>query len=186
MKRILLSIGILIFLHPVMARAADLVVDAPKSSITFLSKTTTHDFRGKAGKVSGELVVNADHISASGHVAVDILAISTGNNTRDTNMYKMFAASLFPAITLDVSKVDIVPAADGTEAKAVLHAVLAMHGIHQDVTIPALVTLDHGQYICAGSFSVSLKAFDLHAPSFFFVKVADPVQVDFSIVFKVP
>lgn len=186
MKRILLIIGILIFLQPLMAQAADLQVDAQNSSITFLSKTTTHDFRGKAGKLSGQLVLNADHTSASGRVDVDVLGISTGDNTRDANMYKMFAAALFPAIVLDVNKVDIVPAADGTEAKAVLHGVLTMHGIHHDVTIPAHVTLDHGRNICAGSFSVSLKAFDLHAPSFLFIKVADPVQVDFSIVFKAP
>ncbi len=183
---IMISILLLTFPAPAKAAPANLVMDMHASSFAFSGKSSLNDFHGTAGKVSGRLVFPDSGPVATGEVQVTVLSLDTGNVMMNHHMFAMFEPKDFPRIGLVVAPLDLSKAREGTDSPVVVHGVLTMHGVSRDASIPAKVRFDHGRYVCRGSFPISLKDYNLRAPRFLFIRVADQVQVDFSAVFSPP
>ena len=185
MRKFLFAIYILFLFCQtvVLAQTTDLVLDAKASSIGFFGRATLHSFHGKAGAVSGKLSLSKDSQLATGSVEIPELSLATGNKAQDQKMYAMFEAAAHHNINLNIMTVDFSGVQEGADKLVAVHGVLTMHGVSQDVLISAKARLDHGRYVCAGSFPVSLQEYKLQAPRLFFIKVTDQVLVNFFVVF---
>jgi len=156
-------------------------VDSKNSTITFMGKSTTHDFEGKVGNIKGQLLVNDKDASANGYVQVDVLSLNTGNKTRDNNMYAMFNVKTFPLVSFDIQKADF---SNVRQQEGYFQGTLNLHGVSRPLHVKVHVLVDKDTYECQGTFKVSLQEFGLKAPSVFgIIRVADQVNVQFKVIF---
>jgi polyisoprenoid-binding protein YceI len=188
MKEILLAFAILLLTCPVLVRAnaADWVVDSKASSVNFLVKSTLHDIHGTVGTIDGKLTLPDGGLAATGETEVSVHSLATGNRSMDRNMYAMFEAKAFPVVTLKIISIDLSGVREGADRQVVIRGLLTIHGVSREISIPAKAGRDHGRYVCEGSFSVSLKDYEMRPPRMLFLKVADQVLVHFSVIFVLP
>ena len=113
----------------------------------------------------------------------------SGNLIRDANARRgVFETGEYPSVTLRAEGVeaDTASLAVGETKRVRLVGRLDMHGVSQEVTVPAEVSRDTGQsgevLRAEGSFSVLLSDYSMDRPSFLGTTVNDEVTVRFNVV----
>lgn len=158
-------------------------VDRQKSNISFIIHSTLHEVNGQEREISGGFVQEQNLIK--GVVDVGVNGLSTNNNDRDRNMYKMFNASSFAQIHFAFDHTDILNILDHQDGLIAFLGVMTIHGISHPVTISSRGWMLDKSLVCEGNMRIHLKDYDLKPPSVLgLIRVKDEVFVQFRILFS--
>ena len=136
---------------------------------TFQLKRGTLEFAPDAGKLSGEIVVDA----ASG---------SSGSGMRDHKMNKeVLETSRYPEIVFHPDRIEGTVAAQGKSSVRV-HGMFNIHGVDREITVPAEVEMSAAHWNATVHFTVPYAAWGMKNPSTLFLKVNDSVEIDLTAV----
>jgi len=155
--------------------------------ITFLATSTLHDVSGSARCQPFAVLVVRDatgkEFISSVEVAVPVAGMDTGNRSRDGQMREMFHSGQFPRIHAAAQDVDVdrIRMAMGKDpgGKAPLDLLLRIREVERKIRATAGNLKESGDRVAFDlEFPVSLREFDLKAPSVFgIVRVGDRVSV---------
>jgi polyisoprenoid-binding protein YceI len=136
---------------------------------TFQLKRGTLEFAPDAGKLSGEIVVDA----ASG---------SSGSGMRDHKMNKeVLETSRYPEIVFHPDRIEGTVAAQGKSSVRV-HGMFNIHGVDREITVPAEVEMSADHWNATVQFTVPYATWGMKNPSTLFLKVNDSVEIDLTAV----
>jgi hypothetical protein len=192
-------ITITIFLYPIIlalslpcpTRADSVIRYAGHCDIEFCGTSNLHDFSGTVTSRPFEIIATPSddlyEILRTTEVEVEIKKMDTGIGLMNKNMYKMFEADTYPLIT-------------GTIADSPQNAAIAAIGIAPGESLPLAITLHgktntvnaaiedvtqekDGTTVITGVFDLSLTAYGIEPPTFFFIfKVGDTVHLRVKVV----
>jgi polyisoprenoid-binding protein YceI len=168
--------------------------DAPASAtirgacdIAFLVTSTLHDVSGSARCLAFEAVLAGDPagdpVIPVVEVEVEVAGMDTRNKSRDGQMREMFLSDRFPRIHAAAHAVNVRRLREeigkGHEGKAPLDLLLRIRDVERTVHATASNLKESGDRVTFDlEFPVSLKEFDLNAPSVLgIVRVGDKVSV---------
>ena len=155
--------------------------------VAFLATSTLHDVSGSAHCMPFAAVLARDaegrRIIPTVEVEVPVAGMDTRNKTRDGKMREMFLAERFPRIHAAAKDLDVerlrAEIGRGLEGGASIDLLLRIRDVERRVRATASNLKEAGEQVSFDlEFPVSLKEFDLKAPSFFgIVRVGDKVSV---------
>jgi polyisoprenoid-binding protein YceI len=168
--------------------------DAPASAtirgacdVAFLVTSTLHDFPGSARCLPFEAVLAGDTagdpVIPVVEVDVAVAGMDTRNKSRDGQMREMFRSDRFPRIHAAAHDVNVERLREemgkGHEGKAPLDLFLRIRDVERKVRATASNLKESGDRVTFDlEFPVSLKEFDLKAPSVLgIIRVGDKVSV---------
>jgi len=126
---------------------------------SFLLKRGTIRFDAATGQASGELVVDAT------------------SGARDRNMHKnVLESARYPEIVFRPDRVEGKVTLQGTSHVG-LHGMFSIHGANHEITLPAVVENDDGQYTADITFAVPYVEWGMKNPSTLFLRVSDKVEI---------
>ena len=175
---------------PAGAASADAAVPARilgACDVAFLATSTLHDISGSARCLPFEADLVRD---AGGHpflpivnVEVSVAGMDTRNKSRDRQMREMFQSDRFPRIHAAAHDVDVgrlrAEIGKGRDGKSSIDLLLRIRDVERNVRATASDLKESGERVTFDlEFPVSLKEFDLKAPSILgFIRVGDEVSV---------
>lgn len=192
-KSILLAAALLAPIAATSPRAGFVVL--PQSKLWVDGTSSVRGFSCKATDFNVDLDAGPGLTSAvlAGQKAVKTVAVTVptakldcGNGTMNDHMREAIKASENPTIQFKLTGYDI--ATKGADSvSGTLTGTLSLGGATRSVEIP-VVARDKGDGTLdvTGAYPLSLKTFDLKAPSLFFgrMKVSDMVKVNFDILVR--
>lgn len=170
---------------PARAQATVFAVDAARSTLAYTGHHPAHSWTGTSREVSGALTLDPGApAQARIEVRVPVQSFDSGNATRDAKMLRLVEAASYPAVTF-VSEAVVVEAWTKTETGYAgawrVRGRLTFHGQTHPVEIPATVRIEGGQLKAEGTFSVSLKQFQIDRPRLLFVPVKEFIDLEGTI-----
>jgi polyisoprenoid-binding protein YceI len=168
-----------LLLAPLRASAEEkvLILQAEKTSVTFLLKATGHQVDGVLALQSGQIRFDTRTGTASGEVTIDLRHAATGNRLRDRQMHReVLESERFPLIIFRPDRIGGAIAPAGT-ADIALHGTVSIHGMDNELTVPAKVTLSGNRLTAEATVDVPYVEWGLHDPSFLFLRVSRVVTV---------
>jgi polyisoprenoid-binding protein YceI len=143
------------------------------AQVVFSVTSTLHDFEGTAGSVAVTPSQAADG-TWSADVSVAVAAMKTGNGRRDGDMRKMLDAAHHPQIRARFREVE----PEKVRSSGVLPFLLQIRTVERPVKATVQNWRQNEREASFdAAFDVSLKSFQLEAPSRFFLTVGDTVRV---------
>lgn len=154
-----------------------------KSNVSFLAYSTLHEVNGQARQIHGSFGQRQNLIK--GFVDVGVAGLTTDNQARDRNMYKMFAASQYTQIHFSFKGTDISEVLEKKDGLITFLGSMTIHHITSPVKILSRGWMLGEALVCEGQTLISLKEYDLKPPSILgIIHVKDEVLVQFRIVFE--
>ena len=143
------------------------------AQISFTVSSTLHDLEGTAGSAAVALS-QAAYGTWSADVNVPVASLDTGNGWRDSDMRDMLDAAHHPQIKARFRDLD----PEKVRSSGVLPFVLRIRTVERPIqaTVQNWRQSERTASFDA-AFDVSLKSFQLEAPSRFFMTVGDAVRV---------
>jgi polyisoprenoid-binding protein YceI len=132
---------------------------------TFQLKRGSLQFEPSAGKISGEIVVDA----GSG---------DSGSGMRDRKMNKeVLESKRYPEVTFRPDRIDGAVNSQGRSSVKV-HGIFNIHGVDHEITVPSEVELSADHWTATVHFTVPYAKWGMKNPSTLFLKVNDSVEID--------
>jgi hypothetical protein len=155
---------------------------AATANILFKGSSTLHDFEGnvKTKPFTASLMNEntGGHTRISATASFNVLDMSTDHGKRDKKMRKMLDQEQFSTITGTLTNAEL-PTTGNSSATLRLR----IRNIEQDIPATLSEWKREGDLVTFNiTFSVSLKAFDLNAPSVIgLIRVGDTVEINCSV-----
>lgn len=162
----------------VLASAAErYVISLPKSQFQFKAYSLLNNALGTFHTFSGEIVANAQQLSASQvHFSLDATSIDTKNEKRDKHLRSedFLFVERYPKITF--VSMDIIK--DGSSYA--VQGDLEIRGVTKRVTIPVTVEQRPDEMVVQGRISLNRQDFGVNYNAFF-----NPVQNKVDVMFTI-
>lgn len=176
-KAIVTGLLILAASFVVAAAHAQEAADAPPLGISgevrFTADFELGPFTGRNDTLQGTVRYAPDAGSASGEACVELDAWRTGNALRDADARGVFEVSAFPRACFEIEGID------GEAGGAVtLSGTLDLHGVQRDLRVDGELVREGDGFAFEGGFETRFSAWELDRPSFLWMQVDDPVQVE--------
>lgn len=178
----------LIFLTSVKIFGGDWQVDEKaKNSVTFYSSTSLLDFEGKTENIDGYMYWKGETDFGEDtdlYFEIQLNTFDTGIGKRNRDMRddiletKKYPYASFKGKIVNTEIKDDV-------YKVIVKGEMFLHGIKKEMEIPSVITRKNGRMNIKANFSISLKNFNITAPSLIaFIKVADEIklELDFNLL----
>jgi hypothetical protein len=185
MRGRVLLMAILVLL-PLSSLAADLKGKWALSQSTLVYRVThpLHKVAGKSVAAKGKGECGAKGCEFL--VAVPVKTFDSGDGNRDSHMWQTVKAGTYPMVQVRISK---LRGADAAQPKEVtVDAEVEFAG--KKVALPgvqlAVLAWKKGEVRLKGVLPVSLKAFDIKAPSLLTVPIEDKVPVEMDLTWTRP
>ena len=132
---------------------------------TFHLKRGAIRFDPAAGKISGEIVVDAK----SGE---------SGNGGRDRKMHKeILESEQYPEISFRPDRIEGAVASQGKSSVKV-HGMFNIHGVDREITVPADLDMSSDRWTATVHFTVPYEKWGMKNPSTLFLRVNDSVEIE--------
>ena len=132
---------------------------------TFKLKHGAVELDAKSGKVSGEIVVDAQ----SG---------DSGSGMRDRKMHKeVLESARYPEIVFRPDRIEGKVASEG-KSSVMIHGTFGIHGTDREITVPAQVEMSADHWSATVHFTVPYAKWGMKNPSTLFLRVSDTVEID--------
>lgn len=130
-------------------------------TLRFVGHSTIGDFVGTTTAVSGVVIGSSDVTSARGWVSAPVATLSTRNALRDRDLRAAMQVAKYPTIRFDLEGVTLSSPEPADTVRAVLRGSLSIHGVAQDLTLPAtLVSLADTIHV-TGTFPLDLADYGI-------------------------
>jgi polyisoprenoid-binding protein YceI len=167
-------------------------VDRDASYIMYTAHATTHDMEGKVGEFWGWMKVDTGSRAIQGTIEARAKSMTTGNSMRDNNTFKLLEADKYPTISFEItgaegdelasatSKEDLI----GKELSVKVKGRLSLHGVTNEVALPATVEVKSTSLRGTASFKLLLTDYGMEPPKFTLFEAEDDVDLDVKLVFR--
>ena len=157
---------------------------AREGTLSFDAKASAGDFTGLTSTVGGELKGAKDLALVRGWVEAPVSSLSTGNGRRDRDLNKVMESAAYPALRFEL---DTVEMGTGTSDSlpATLKGHLTLHGVTQDVSLPAALTLLTDGVRVRTTFPLNVKDYHVKGLSKFLgvLKMDEHIMVHVDVTF---
>ena len=153
-----------------------------KSTITYTVTHPLHVVDGKSSSALGKGVCYAQHCEFL--VAVRVDSFNSGDENRDLHMLEVTRAGVNPMIQVKAKTPEISSAKKPKSVMADLEVTFAGKTVEYPKVRLDVVEWKSEEAHITGSFSLSLKAFDIKAPSLLTMPVKDEVPIKLDMVWK--
>jgi polyisoprenoid-binding protein YceI len=162
---------------PIFAQNTALQIDPARTKVEFTLADVLHTVHGSFLLKRGDIRFDAATGKASGELVVDAASGDSGNGARDRNMHKnVLESGRYPEIVFRPDRVEGKVTPQGTSHLG-LHGMFSIHGAEHEITLPAVVENDDGQYTAAITFAVPYVQWGMKNPSTLFLRVSDKVEI---------
>lgn len=152
-----------------------------EKSVDFSVSHPLHEVKGKADRIEIRNLRTVDGRSLQGPFQMEIpcTALNTGNGNRDSHMLEILGYPQHRNIFVEILEVRSVD-----EAHVSFHGFLTIGGVRRPAMIPANLTVSSGVSTVEGTTTISLKEFQIEAPSLLGMAVDDSVTVHFRFLIR--
>jgi len=158
-----------------------LELDPAKTEIKFTLDATLHSVRGTFHAKPSALEFEPASGMLSGEILLDAKSGETGNGMRDRKMHKeVLESERYPEISFRPDRVQGAVANPG-KSSVKLHGVFRIHGVEQELTVPADVEMSSGSWIATAHFTVPYAKWGMKNPSTLFLRVSDSVEIEVTV-----
>jgi|SRR5579862_4459026 len=179
-KSVLALAALALLVASATARAQDqaLQLDPAQTSVKFTVGDVLHTVRGTFRLKHGSLVFEPSTGKISGEIVVDAQSGESGSGARDRKMHKeILESSRYPDIAFRPDRVEGTVANPGKSSVKV-HGMFSIHGVEHDMTVPADVELTADHWAATVHFTVPYEKWGMKNPSTLFLRVNDSVDID--------
>ena len=163
-----------------------LQIDASRTKVEFTVADVLHTVHGTFLLKRGDMRFDAATGKASGELVVDAASGDSGSGARDRSMHKnVLESARYPEIVFRPDRVEGKVTPQGTSHVG-LHGMFSIHGAGHEITLPAVVEADGGQYTATIAFSVPYVQWGMKNPSTLFLRVSDQVEITIHTVARGP
>jgi polyisoprenoid-binding protein YceI len=156
-------------------------VDPAHSTLHWTLDTTLHLVHGTFTVKRGELTIDPVTGNATGEFVADATSGKTDNDSRDKKMHQeILETPRFPEIVFRVSQVEGLTA-PLSKAQIKLHGTFLIHGVQQEMIVPADVEFAGDHWNGTAKFVVPYIAWGIKNPSNFLLKASPTVDVDLEL-----
>ncbi|MBA3316656.1 MAG: YceI family protein [Gemmatimonadales bacterium] len=126
--------------------------------LSFDGRATVGDFTGTTSTITGQLAGAADLAAVRGWVEAPVKTLVTGDSRRDKDLNKSMESGKYPMIRFDLT--GVVPGAvRGDTLGVTLRGTFLIHGVRQEVSIPATVVMLARGVRVRGETPLNLKSY---------------------------
>ncbi|HXY78510.1 MAG TPA: YceI family protein [Candidatus Acidoferrales bacterium] len=180
--RLFINLALLALLVPALASAQSqqvaLQLDPAKTQVRFTLDATLHSVHGTFHAQVSELEYDAASGKLSGEILLDAKSGETGNGMRDRKMHtEVLESARYPEISFRPDRVEGAVANPGKSSVKV-YGVFRIHGVEQELTVPAEVEMSSGSWTATAHFTVPYAKWGMKNPSTFFLHVSDSVEIE--------
>ena len=153
----------------------------------FDAKITLGEFRGRATTGAGQLSGGARLADIAGWIEIRVEDITTGNGRRDRHMRERLEILRFPTFRMEVTGVR-TDSLIGDTTVVTLTGTLELHGIANEISVPARVYWDRGGAHVWTEFRLDIGDYNLKRPSTFLglIKMDPVILVGIEAIFGLP
>jgi polyisoprenoid-binding protein YceI len=170
---------------PIHAEDTVLQIDPSQTKVEFTLADVLHTVHGSFLLKRGTMRFDATTGKASGELVVDATSGASGSGARDRSMHKnVLESARYPEIIFRPDRVEGKMTLQGTSHVG-LHGMFSIHGAEHEITLPAVVENDDGQYTAAIAFAVPYVQWGMKSPSTLFLRVSDNVEISIHTVARV-
>jgi len=109
---------------------------------------------------------------------VDAKSGESGSGMRDRKMHKeVLESERYPEISFRPDRVEGQLASQGKSSVKV-HGMFRIHGVDQEITVPAEVEMNADHWVATVHFTVPYQKWGMKNPSTLFLRVNDSVEID--------
>ena len=171
---------------PIFAQDTVLQIEPSQTKVEFTLSDVLHTVHGSFLLKRGDLRFDAATGKASGELVVDAASGASGSDARDRSMHQnILESARYPEIVFRPDRVEGKVAPQGA-SKVALHGMFSIHGAEHEITLPAVVEADGGQYTAAFTFAVPYVQWGMKNPSTLFLRVSDKVEITIHTVARGP
>jgi polyisoprenoid-binding protein YceI len=164
------------------AQETVLQIDPAQTKVEFTLADVLHTVHGSFLLKRGNLRFDTVTGKASGELVVDAASGNSGSGARDRGMHKnVLESARYPEIVFRPNRVEGKVTPQGTSHVG-LHGMFSIHGTEHEITLPALVEADGGQYAATITFAVPYVQWGMKNPSTLFLRVSDKVEISIHTV----
>jgi len=160
------------------AQQVSLQLDPAKTTVRFTLDAALHTVHGTFQAKHGTLQFDPASAQVSGEIVVDTKSGQTGNGMRDRKMHnEVLESDRYPEITFRPVRIEGSVANQG-KSSVTIHGMFSIHGMEQEITIPAEVDMSADHWAATAHFTVPYAKWGLKNPSTLFLRVSDSVEVE--------
>jgi polyisoprenoid-binding protein YceI len=147
-------------------------------------------FSGYGRDLSGEFEADAADLSQgiSGSLTVQVLGISTGNDGRDKEMWKVLAADRHPTMYFVIQTIEApsfpLGVAEHTDTLLTIQGRLSIAGVERVKRFSGRVRLKQGRLWVRGESRFKMSDFGIKPPQYLLLPVKDEVGVGFDLLLE--
>ena len=179
-QRLGVAVSTLLVACAVQSAAQDkaLQLDPAQTSVKFTVGDVLHTVRGTFRLKHGSLDFEPDSGKISGEIVVDAQSGDSGSGARDHKMHKeILESSRYPDIAFRPDRVEGTLANPGKSSVKV-HGMFSIHGADHEMTVPAEVEFSADHWTATVHFTIPYEKWGMKNPSTLFLRVNDYVDID--------
>jgi polyisoprenoid-binding protein YceI len=158
--------------------AATFQLDPAQTSVRFTVGDVVHSVRGTFRLKRGSLEFEPAAGKISGEVVVDAGSGASGSGMRDRKMNKeILQSTLYPEIAFHPDRIEGAVASQGKSSVRV-HGMFSIHGVDHEITVPAEVEMSAEHWTATVHFTVPYARWGMKNPSTLFLRVNDSAEID--------
>lgn len=159
-----------------------LQLDPAQTSVKFTVGDVLHTVRGTFRLRRGSVEFEPATGKISGEIVVDAQSGDSNSGARDRKMHKeILESSRYPDIAFRPDRVEGAVANPGKSSVKV-HGIFSIHGVDHEMTVPAEVELSADHWAATVHFTVPYEKWGMKNPSTLFLRVNDFVDIDLTAV----
>jgi polyisoprenoid-binding protein YceI len=163
---------------PAVAQQTSLQLDPARTSVKFTLGDVLHTVHGTFRLKSGTLQLDRAAGKLTGEIVVDAKSGESGSGMRDRKMHReVLESERYPEISFQPDRVTGGIAATGKSSVRV-HGIFRIHGVDREIEVPAEVEMFADNWTATVHFTVPYAKWGMKNPSTLFLRVDDSVQID--------
>jgi len=161
-----------------------------QSLVSFDASFPPADFSGFARDITGEFEADASDLGQGvmGHLSVQVSTMSTGNDGRDKDMYKVLAADRNPTMFFVIQTVEApsfpLGVAEHTDTLLTIQGRLSIAGVERVKRFSGRVRIKQGRLWVRGESRFKMSDFGIKPPQYLLFRVKDEVGVGFDLLLE--
>jgi polyisoprenoid-binding protein YceI len=168
------------------AAQQSLELDPAQASVKFTLGDVLHTVHGTFQLKRGELQFDPSAGKLSGEIVVDARSGQSGSGMRDRKMHKeVLESERYPEISFRPDRVEGAVASQGKSSVKV-HGMFNIHGVDREIMVPADVEMSADHWTATVHFTVPYQKWGMKNPSTLFLRVSDSVEIDLVAAGSVP
>lgn len=134
----------------------------------------------QTSSISSNLSIDEKIESLRGELSFKTLSLRSDNEQRDTNMYELLNAKVFPNISFKIASIQ------KNKDEFILKGTLTLNDIKKEISSKLNIFEKGNSLELKGDFTIKLTNFGIEPPSMFFVTVRDQIDIKYDLLYKKP